>query len=168
MKTSAGLVMYRIRHNRLEVLLVHPGGPFWAGKDRGAWSIPKGEVGEDEDILEAARREFHEETGLTTDGPFEPFAPVRQRSGKTVHAWAVQGDFEPGTGSCNHFTLEWPPGSGRRQRFPEIDRACFMPLPDARRRINVAQAAFLDQLERLVGPASVSARTGNPSLSPSA
>lgn len=146
--TSAGLLMYRRRDGRLEVLLVHPGGPFFAKKDRGAWSVPKGLVEPGEDPLETACRELTEETGLSATGPFVPLGHVRQRSGKVVHAWAFEGDCDPDAIRSNTFEMEWPPRSGRRARFPEVDRAAFFGLTEAGERINPAQAAFLDRLEQ--------------------
>jgi predicted NUDIX family NTP pyrophosphohydrolase len=142
--------MYRLRGERLEVLLVHPGGPYFASKDEGAWSIPKGVVAKDEAPLEAAAREFEEETGVPPTGPFIELTPVRQRSGKVVHAWAFAGDGDPGAMRSNTFTMEWPPGSGRQQTFPEIDRAGFFGLDEAKREINPAQVALLDELARKV------------------
>jgi len=118
-KQSAGLLLYRRPAGRLQVLLVHPGGPFWRKKDLGAWSIPKGEFAAGEDALAAATREFHEETGLEVAGPFTPLAPVKQPGGKIVHAWAVEGDFDPRALRSNTFSLEWPPRSGRQQEFPK-------------------------------------------------
>lgn len=145
-KTSAGILLYR-RRQTLEVFLVHPGGPFWAKKDRGAWSLPKGEFIEgEEDPLDAAKREFTEETGFAIDGPFEPLQPLRQPSGKIIHAWAVEGDCDPAQLHSNEFELEWPPKSGRRQSFPEADRAAWFPIDEARQRIIAGQAPFLDQL----------------------
>lgn len=149
-KTSAGLVVYRIREGRLEVFLVHPGGPFWARKDAGAWSIPKGEFVQPEDPLEAARREFQEETGHEIDGVFLPLKPIKQAGGKTVHAWAVQGDIDPERIQSNTFTMEWPKGSGRQKEFPEIDRAEWFEVEEARRRILPGQAPFLDELVDLL------------------
>ena len=146
-RTSAGILMYRRRGSELEVLLVHPGGPFWRNKDEGVWSIPKGEAAEGEDLLEAARREFEEETGFTPDGSFIPLAPVRQKSGKTVHAWAVERDLDPETIRSNTFTLEWPPKSGKHVEFPEVDRAAFFDLETAGKKINPAQSALLTELE---------------------
>jgi predicted NUDIX family NTP pyrophosphohydrolase len=148
MPTSAGLLLYRRRGAALEVLLVHPGGPFWRGRDAGAWTIPKGEPGPGEDLLAAAQREFREETGLAPDGPFVPLGSVRQRGGKVVHAWGVEGDCDPERIVSNTFRMEWPPRSGREQEFPEIDRAAFFSLQEAATRINPAQAAFLRELER--------------------
>jgi predicted NUDIX family NTP pyrophosphohydrolase len=139
--------LYRFRGDVLEVLLVHPGGPYWAKKDDGAWSVPKGEFSDDEEPLGAARREFAEETGSPVDGTFIPLGTVKQPGGKTVHAWAIEGDFDPAAVRSNTFTLEWPPKSGRRQEFPEVDRAAWFSIPDARKKILSGQA---DLLERLV------------------
>jgi predicted NUDIX family NTP pyrophosphohydrolase len=149
-KVSAGLLVYRKRQGVLEVLLVHPGGPFWAKRDSGTWSIPKGELDAAEPALDAARREFHEETGFTVSGDFTALSPLRQKGGKTVHAWAVQGDCDPARLRSNTFSLEWPPRSGKTQEFPEIDRADWFPLDEALRRILPGQAGFLRQLATLV------------------
>ena len=154
MKTSAGLLLYRDAAGRLEVLLVHPGGPFWAKKDAGAWSIPKGEIGEGEDPLAAAKREFEEETGTRPTGEAVALAPRRQSGGKLVHAWAVRGDLDPAALKSTTFTLEWPPRSGRRQEFPEVDRAAWFTLDEAREKILKGQAPFLDDLERVAGRGS--------------
>lgn len=146
-RVSAGVLVYRIRDETLEVLLVHPGGPLFRGKDDGHWSIPKGEPESGEDLLVAARRELAEEVGLRLTGEFVPIGSIRQKGGKLVHAWAVAGDRarnEPLP--CNNFTMEWPPGSGALAEFPEIDRAGFFPLPKARRKIKEAQVPFLDRL----------------------
>lgn len=145
-KESAGLLLYRRRDDRIEVLLVHPGGPLWKKKDEGAWSIPKGELDGDEDALACARREFEEETGFVADGPFLPLGSVRQKSGKLVHAWAFEGDCDPSALRSNGFEMEWPPRSGRMQQFPEIDRAEFFDIERARERLNPAQVDFLDEL----------------------
>ncbi|MFH1566403.1 MAG: NUDIX domain-containing protein [Gemmatimonadota bacterium] len=151
-KHSAGLLLYRRGAAGLEVLLVHPGGPFWARKDDGAWSIPKGEYDPGtEDGLAAARREFGEETGLSIDSPFRELEPVRQGGGKRVKAWAVEADCDPAALRSNTFELEWPPGSGRRQPFPEIDRAAWFPLDAARRKLLKGQVGLLDQLVRVAG-----------------
>lgn len=147
-KISAGLIMHRQGLAGLEVLLVHPGGPFWRNKDDGAWSIPKGEVGPGEDLLDTARREFREELGLAADGPFLPLAPVKQKGAKIVHAWAFPGNCDPSQIRSNTFTVEWPPRSGKLQQFPEVDQAAFFDLATARRKINPAQIAFLDELEK--------------------
>ncbi|HET7295182.1 MAG TPA: NUDIX domain-containing protein [Vicinamibacteria bacterium] len=147
-RTSAGLLMFRRRGAGAEVLLVHPGGPFWAGKDEGAWSIPKGELDDGEGELAAARREFEEETGFRPEGVCVPLGSVRQRSGKIVHAWAIEGDWDPATLRSNTVRVQWPPRSGRWRTVPEFDRAEWFDLAEARRRINPAQAALLDVLER--------------------
>ncbi|MBM3878548.1 MAG: NUDIX domain-containing protein [Verrucomicrobia bacterium] len=150
MKVSAGLLMYRVRAGAVEVMLVHPGGPFWVRKDEGAWSIPKGGVAAGEDLLATACREFREETGLDPAGPFIALEPIRQKGGKLVHAWAFSGDCQRVPAGSHTFNLEWPPGSGRLRTFPEIDRVAFYPLAMARRKVNPAQIEFLDQLERLL------------------
>jgi predicted NUDIX family NTP pyrophosphohydrolase len=146
-RTSAGLLPYRRRDGALEVFLVHPGGPFWARKDAGAWSIPTGEIDPLEEPLAAARREFREETGLAAEGRFEPLAPITQAGGKVVLAWAVEGDLDPAALQSNTFAIEWPPRSGRQQSFPEVDRAGWFRLDLARKKINPAQVALLDELE---------------------
>lgn len=134
----------------MDVLLVHPGGPIWAKRDAGAWSIPKGEPEAGEDALTAARREFAEELGRGVDGTFIPLSPVRQPGGKVVHAWAVEADFDTSSIASNTFSMEWPPRSGRQQVFPEIDRAEWFPLDVARQKILAGQAPLLDELRRLV------------------
>lgn len=144
---SAGLLLFRRVHEELEVLLVHPGGPFWAKRDLGAWSIPKGEHAEDEDALAAARREFAEELGSPPpDGETIELGEVRQKAGKVVCAWAIAGDLDPQQITSNMFEMEWPPRSGRTREFPEVDRAQWFGLAEARERINPAQAALLDRL----------------------
>lgn len=148
-RTSAGILLYR-RSPALEVFLVHPGGPFWAKKDAGAWSIPKGELDEGEEPLRAAVRELTEETGFTVDGEFRALAPLRQKSGKTILAWAVEGDCDPALLRSNLFSMEWPPKSGRQQEFPEVDRGAWFGLDEARTRIVGGQAALLDELLRVV------------------
>lgn len=152
-RVSAGLLMYRRRGGALEVFLAHPGGPFFAKKDAGAWSIPKGEVEPGEELLAAARREFEEETGIHPGEPLYPLGEVKQKGGKVVHAWAFEGDWPAGSVlRSNSFELEWPPGSGRVQVLPEIDRAELFALEIARTKINPAQATFLDRLvARLAG-----------------
>ena len=152
-RKSAGLLVYRTVQGTIEVFLVHPGGPFWANKDDGAWSIPKGEFGEDEDPLGAARREFEEETGLAMDGDFVALEPVRQAGGKWVHAWAVQGDVDAGAVRSNSFSMEWPPRSGRLAEFPEVDRGGWFTIEQARRKLLPGQHPLLDQLVRLGGAA---------------
>jgi predicted NUDIX family NTP pyrophosphohydrolase len=146
-KQSAGLLIYRRRHGRLEVFLVHPGGPFWQKKDQGAWSIPKGEFAAGEDPLEAAKREFHEETGFTATGEFTPLEPLKQPSGKVVHAWLVEGDFDPALLRSNTFKLEWPRNSKKFIDVPEVDRADWFALEIAREKILPGQRPFLDQLQ---------------------
>jgi predicted NUDIX family NTP pyrophosphohydrolase len=146
-KTSAGLLMFRMRQGGLEVLLVHPGGPYFQNKDDGAWTIPKGEVGEGEDLLTRARTEFEEELGIAASGDWLDLGSVKQKGGKTVHAWAFAGDLKDDFElASNRFEMEWPPRSGKVQTFPEVDRASFFPVEEARRKINLAQTAFLDRL----------------------
>ncbi len=153
MTRSAGLLLYRRAPQGVELLLVHPGGPFWRGRDLGAWSIPKGEVDPEEDPLRSAQREFTEEMGLPApEGPYVPLGAVRQRAGKEVLAWACAGDLDPGEVVSNTFTVEWPPRSGRRVDFPEIDEAAWFTPEAARRKLNPAQAEFVDRLlAHLVG-----------------
>jgi predicted NUDIX family NTP pyrophosphohydrolase len=144
---SAGILLYRTTGDALEVLLVHPGGPLWARRDEGAWSIPKGEYEDSEEPLAAARREFAEELGTAPpEGEPLDLGEIRQKSGKLVRAWALPGTLDPATVRSNSFELEWPPRSGRRQQFPEVDRAEWFDLGEARRRINPAQAELLDRL----------------------
>ena len=149
-RTSAGLLLYRWREDRLEVFLVHPGGPFWARKDQGAWSIPKGEFTAGEDPLLAARREVEEETGLVPDGAFVALSPLRQAGGKIVHAFALEGDCDPTAIRSNSFTIEWPPRSGQRREFPEVDRAAWFALAEAKRKILKSQLGLLEQLVELL------------------
>jgi predicted NUDIX family NTP pyrophosphohydrolase len=148
--SSAGLVLYRVRDSALEVLLVHPGGPFWAAKDSGAWTIPKGEVEPEEDQLAAARREFEEELGFSSRGEFTPLGTITQKAGKVVQAWAFEGDCDPARIKSNSFTIEWPPRSGKQQAFPEVDRAAFFGIEEARRKINPAQVELLSRLQEIV------------------
>lgn len=143
--------MYRRSGGHLEVLLVHPGGPFWMKKDLGAWTIPKGEYEAGEEPLAAAVREFQEETGLLASGPFRPLAPIRQRGGKIVDAWAFEGDGDAAALTSNTFSLEWPRGSGRVQEFPEVDRAGWFRIEEAKRKILPSQAGLLEELA--AGPA---------------
>ncbi len=150
-RVSAGLLPYRRRDGRIEVLLVHPGGPFFARRDLGVWSLAKGEIDPGEDALAAAVREFREETGFAPEGPFRPLGSVRQHAGKIVQAWAFAADYDPAELRSNTFTLEWPPGSGRRTAFPEVDRAAWFDLEEARRRIVPGQRPFLDRLAGLLG-----------------
>ncbi|MCE9604930.1 MAG: NUDIX domain-containing protein [Planctomycetia bacterium] len=149
-RVSAGLLMYRRRDGMLEVLLVHPGGPFFTNKDEGAWSIPKGEVVPEEELLACARREFQEELGFAPDGPFHALAPVKQKGGKTVHAWAFPGECDPSSVVGNTVRMAWPPRSGRTIEFPEIDRAEFFDVATAKRKINVGQMPLLDELDNLL------------------
>lgn len=149
-KQSAGILLYRIREGKGEVFLVHPGGPYWAKKDLGAWSIPKGEFDEGESPLEAARREVEEETGLSVNGEFLPLTPLRQPSRKLIHAFAIEGDYDASQVKSNSFELEWPPKSGRIQEFPEIDRAAWFDLATAHSKLIKGQIGFLDEfIERL-------------------
>ena len=149
-KQSAGLLVYRRRNGGVEVFLVHPGGPFWQNKDQGAWSIPKGEFAPGEDPLEAAKREFHEETGFTIDGHFTALRPVKQPGGKVVHAFLVEGDFDPSTLRSNTFMLEWPRGSGKVRKVPEVDRAEWFTIDEAREKILPGQRALLDAVEQQI------------------
>jgi predicted NUDIX family NTP pyrophosphohydrolase len=144
---SAGLLAYRRREGKLEVFLVHPGGPFYKKKDEGGWSIPKGEFDDDESPIDAARREFTEETGFGVDGPFLSLGAVRQRAGKLVHAWACEGDVDAAAAASNVMRSEWPRGSGRWITFPEVDRCEWFSVAEARRRINPAQGELLDRLQ---------------------
>jgi predicted NUDIX family NTP pyrophosphohydrolase len=148
-KSSAGIVLYRKRHRILEIFLVHPGGPYWARKDDGAWSIPKGEYEQGEEALLAAQREFLEETGVAVNGPFLALAPVRQPSGKIITAWAVEGDLDPTRLRSNRFSLEWPPKSGVMQSFPEVDRGAWFSLVHARGKLSPGQRPLLRGLSEL-------------------
>ena len=142
--------MYRVNNGTLQVLLGHPGGPFFRAKDEGAWSIPKGEIESGEELLEAAKREFKEEIGVIPTGPFIALTPVKQRGGKIVHAWAFEGDCDPTAIVSNKFTMEWPPKSGRHVQFPEVDRAEFFDLDLARTKIKAKQDALIDELESIL------------------
>jgi predicted NUDIX family NTP pyrophosphohydrolase len=144
---SAGLLLYRRRSGGLELFLAHPGGPFWKGRDAGAWTIPKGLAEPGEELLDAACREFREETGLQPEGPFISLGAIRQKAGKVVHAWAWEGDADPARVSSNTMKAEWPRGSGRWLTFPEIDRCAWFPPDIAREKINSAQSELLDRLE---------------------
>jgi predicted NUDIX family NTP pyrophosphohydrolase len=148
---SAGIIAYRTKHGRIEVLLVHPGGPFWRKKDLGAWSIPKGEFSPGEEAEHVARREFREELGVELTAPLAALGEVRQRGGKIVEAFAVECDVNVQAIQSNTFEIEWPPRTGRRQTFPEIDRAEWFDLTTARDKINDAQIALLDRLETMCG-----------------
>jgi predicted NUDIX family NTP pyrophosphohydrolase len=148
-KQSAGLLVYRKRGGNIEVLLVHPGGPFWKNKDAAAWSIPKGEFAEGEEPLDVAKREFQEEIGEAIDGSFESLSPIKQRGGKTVYAWAIAADLDVSNVKSNTFTIEWPPRSGKQQEFAEVDRAEWFPLNVAAEKINKGQQDLLRQLQLL-------------------
>jgi predicted NUDIX family NTP pyrophosphohydrolase len=149
-KKAAGLLMFRRHGGQLEVLLAHPGGPLWARKDLGAWTIPKGEY-TDEDPLDAAQREFQEETGFTPSGPFLELSSIKQKSGKVVLAWAFEADWDPSLLRSNDFEMEWPKGSGQMQAFPEVERAEWFTIDEARRRMLPAQEPLLDRLLERVG-----------------
>jgi predicted NUDIX family NTP pyrophosphohydrolase len=151
-KHSAGVLLFRRVGGEIEVLLAHPGGPFWKNKDEGAWSIPKGEYAENDDPPAAAKREFAEEIGLTPSGVFIPLGEIRQPGGKVVTAWAVEGDLDTTKVRSDTFSMPWPPRSGKLQEFPEIDRAEWFPLEVARRKILKGQAEFLDRLARQPPP----------------
>jgi predicted NUDIX family NTP pyrophosphohydrolase len=148
--TSAGILLYRTVKNHLQVFLVHPGGPLWAHKDSGAWSIPKGEFGPGEVALDAAKREFAEETGFAIEGDFKEFTPVKQSSVKTVFAWAVEGDLDASAIHSNTFTMQWPPKSGRYEEFPEVDRGEWFDIRIAKLKIVRGQVPLLEQLEELL------------------
>jgi predicted NUDIX family NTP pyrophosphohydrolase len=149
-KKSAGLLMFRRVSGGVEVFLVHPGGPFWARKDEGAWSIPKGEYAPGEDPLETAKREFQEETGFQASGEFIPLRPLKQPSGKVISAWALEGDCDAASIRSNSFSMEWPPRSGKQQEFPEVDRAGWFTIPAAKEKILKGQAPFLDELSEIL------------------
>ena len=150
-KQAAGILLFRRRGAGLDVLLAHPGGPLWARKDAGAWTIPKGQFLNDELPLDAAKREFEEEMGSAPRGEFLPLGSIKQPSGKVIHVWAAESDFDVTTVHSNLFELEWPPKSGRMAEFPEVDRAEWYSLPDARLKIIKGQAPFLERLLALVG-----------------
>jgi len=143
---SAGILLYRQKQSQLQIFLVHPGGPFFKNKDAGAWSIPKGEFLPDEDPLIAAKREFMEETGSSVDGDFVPLNPVKLKSGKIIHAWAVEGDIDHENIISNLFEMEWPPKSGKKQSFPEIDRTAWFDTETAKKKINAAQVGLIEEL----------------------
>lgn len=151
-RESAGILLYRISHSGIEVFLVHPGGPFWRKKDDGSWSVPKGELGENEDPLKAAQREFSEETGIRVSGEFIPLEPVVQKGGKKVHCFACMGDVDTGNVRSNTFEMEWPPRSGKKVSFPEIDRYGWFPVETARLKINQAQVSFITELQSIIEP----------------
>jgi predicted NUDIX family NTP pyrophosphohydrolase len=146
MKQSAGVLLHRRRNGQIEVLLAHPGGPYWKRKDAGAWSIPKGEYGDEENPLDAARREFEEETGIRLEGELMPLGEVKQAGGKVVRAWTLERDCDPSQIKSNMFSLEWPPRSGTMREFPEVDRFGWFTLKEARTKLVQAQTDFLDRL----------------------
>jgi len=150
-KQSAGVLLYRKISDQLQVFLVHPGGPFYINKDNGSWSIPKGEFLDDEDPLVAAKREFFEETGQAIDGNFIRLAPIQQKGGKRVYAWAIEGDINHETIASNTFEMEWPPRSGKNKSFPEIDRAGWFSVDEAKVKINAAQMGLVEELVVSVG-----------------
>jgi predicted NUDIX family NTP pyrophosphohydrolase len=166
-KRSAGLLLYRRKGSDLEVLLVHPGGPFWARKDDGAWSIPKGLLEDDENPLAAARREFEEETGFRPDGAFAELGSFKQPSGKVILAWAVEGDFDPRNLKTNAFSMEWPPKSGRMQEFPEVDRAAWFKPAEAMRKVTKGQRRIIEALLHRLGVDRIAPddASGSPNLS---
>jgi len=147
-KTSAGILLYRLSGDGLEVFLVHPGGPFWAKKDEGAWSVPKGLFEDDENPLEAAKREFREETGFDISGDFMALTPLKQPSGKVVHVWTVEGNIDAASIKSNMFSMEWPPRSGNQQEFPEVDRGGWFTIAQAQVKLLPGQRGFLDELQR--------------------
>jgi predicted NUDIX family NTP pyrophosphohydrolase len=151
MKHSAGLLLYRRINKKIEFFLVHPGGPLWAKKDAGAWSIPKGEYEVEEDPLKAACREFEEETGQPVSGKFIPLTPFKLKSGKTIHAWLVEGDVDEKNISSNTFEMEWPPLSGRRKAFPEVDRAGWFEAGAAKEKLNEQYGGMVEEAQRLLG-----------------
>lgn len=156
MKRSAALLVYKRAKGGLQIFLVHPGGPFWAKKDLGAWSIPKGEFDESEDGLAAAKREFLEEVGQRVDGRFIALTPVKQRGGKVVHCWAVEGEVDETAIRSNEFEMEWPPRSGRRVRFPEVDGGQWFSVAEARKRLLSSQLPILEELARMLATGSAS------------
>ena len=149
-KYSAGILLFKFKNERLEVMLVHPGGPFWAKKDEGAWSIPKGLFEENENPLDAAKREFKEETGLDVDGQFIDLGVLKQPSGKIIHAWALEKDLDVTNIVSNTFTLEWPKNSGRLQEYPEIDKAEWFDIERAKKKILKGQVGFIDRLVEII------------------
>jgi predicted NUDIX family NTP pyrophosphohydrolase len=149
MKTSAGILLYRLVNKELQVFLVHPGGPFWKNKDEGAWSIPKGETEGETDLLVVARKEFQEETGTAIDGDFTPLQPVTLKSGKRVYAFAIAGDIDADVIQSNTFSLEWPPKTGKMIEVPEVDKAAWFDIDTARKKINSAQVPLLNELLKI-------------------
>jgi predicted NUDIX family NTP pyrophosphohydrolase len=161
-KRSAGLLLFR-RSAHLDLFLVHPGGPLWVRKDDGAWSLPKGEYSGDEDALQAAKREFQEETGISVDGDFLPLGELRQPSGKLITAWALEKDLDPTLVKSNSFSMEWPPKSGKTREFAEVDRAAWFPVSQARRKLLKGQVSFIDRLAQKLG---VGIENGGPTGAP--
>lgn len=145
---SAGILLFRLKNSKPEYFLVHPGGPFFKKKDNGAWTVPKGEINDHEDLLEAAKREFFEETGKEPKGSFIELTPIRQKNGKLVFAWAVEGDIDPDSITSNNFTMEWPPKSGKISSFPEVDKGEWFDYITAKEKIIPEQSSFLDELAR--------------------
>ena len=154
-KASAGILLYRFRQHQLEVLLIHPGGPYWAKKDAGAWSIPKGEIEAGHTAFDTAKREFHEETGFAVDGEFVALTPLKQPSGKIIHAWCVEGDIDADAIVSNRFSMEWPPGSGIQREFPEADRGGWFSVPRALDKMLHGQHAFVHELQHKLVDQSV-------------
>ena len=152
-RISAGVIPFRRTQGALEVFLVHPGGPFWKNRDLGAWSIAKGEAGEGEDLLQTARREFNEETGVSLEGDFIALAPIKQAGGKVVHAWAIECDFDAGAITSNEFSLKWPPRSGVMRRFPEVDRGQWFGVAEAGIRVLAGQRGLIDELQQKLAAA---------------
>ena len=150
-KKSAGILMYRFCGDTLQVFLVHPGGPFWANKDRAAWSIPKGEFDDNEDPFEAAKREFKEETGIGVEGDFFDLGQVKQSGGKRIFVWAIEGDLDPTEIVSNSFEMEWPPKSKKYQRFPEVDKAAWICAGEARAKLHKGQVPLIDRLVETLG-----------------
>ena len=149
-KQSAGVLLFRMKREELEVFLVHPGGPFWIKKDTGAWSIPKGEIETGEEALQVAIREFKEETGQEIEGSFSELQPVKQKAGKIIKAWAVEGDIDENTIVSNTFEIEWPPGSGKKKIFPEVDKAQWFSLTEASEKINPGQLPLIEELQQII------------------
>ncbi len=150
-RVSAGLLMYRIREGLMQIFLAHPGGPLFQNKDEGYWTIPKGEPPEDEELLDTAIREFEEETGIKPRGPFIPLGSIRQKGGKVVYGWAFEGDYDPGQPICsNTFEMQWPPGSGRIQHFPEVDQARFFSLEEGRKKLKDTQWPLVEMLMNIL------------------
>jgi predicted NUDIX family NTP pyrophosphohydrolase len=151
-KVSSGILLFRKQSSSIEILLVHPGGPFFAKKDEGSWTIPKGELIDDEEPLSAAIREFEEETGYKPAGDFIELPAIKQKGGKIVQCWAVTGDLDPATITSNTFEMEWPPRSGKKKSFPEIDKAAWFSIDTARQKINERQIDFIDKLLEIILP----------------